>query len=113
RVWNSVEKNSTPSQANKAAREFGDELVEEYGKTKEEWAKIDKSIVEWIAGGTGVSTVLSPLITGGMDWKIPAMGFAITGIDKLLSSRYKRRNFKANVPLAVFLDLEKKEKFLK
>lgn len=113
RVWNKIEENNTPSQANSAAQEFGDELHEEYGKTKEEWAGIDKSIIEFMTGATGISTVLSPLITGGLDWTIPALGFSIAGIGKLLSARYQRREFKASVPLAVLLDLEKKGKLLK
>lgn len=113
KVWHKIEEDNTPAQADSAAREFGDELHEEYGKTKEEWAKIDKSILEWVAGGTGASAVLSPLITGGMDWIIPAVGFSITGVGQLLSARYKRKEFRANVPLAVLLDLEKKSKLLK
>lgn len=113
RVWHKIEENNTAEQANSAAREFGDELHEEYGKTKEEWAKIDKSILEWVAGGTGTSALLSPLITGGMDWIIPVVGFSITGVGQLLSARYKRKEFRANVPLAVLLDLEKKRKLLK
>lgn len=113
KVWHKIEQDNTPAQANSAAREFSDELHEEYGKTKEDWAKIDKSIIEWIAGGTGLSTILPPLITGNLDWKIPVLGFAITGVGKLLSARYERKDFKANVPLAVLLDLEKKDKILK
>lgn len=113
KVWSKIEDDNTLEQAHKAAREFGDELHEEYGKTKEEWAKIDKSIMEWLAGGTGVSTVLSPIITGGLDWKIPALGFVITGVGKLLSARYERKAFKAKMPLAVLLDLEKKNKIIK
>lgn len=66
-----------------------------------------------MTGATGVSTVLPPLITGGLDWTIPAMGFSIAGVGKLLTARYQRRDFKANVPLAVLLDLEKKNKKLK
>lgn len=113
RVWNKIEEPNTPTQADKAAREFGDELHEEYAKTKEEWAKIDKSIINFMTGATGVSTLLPTLITGGLDWTIPALGFSIAGVGKLLSARYKRKEFKANVPLAVLLDLEKKDKILK
>ena len=113
KVWHKIEANNTPEQANSAAREFGDELHEEYEKTKEEWAKIDKSIVDWTMGTTGVSTVVTPFITGGLDWIVPSVGFSIAGVGQLLSARYKRKEFKANVPLAVLLDLEKKNKKLK
>ncbi len=87
-------------------------MHEQYSKTKEEWAKIDKSILNFMTGATGVST-LTPLITGGLGLTIPALGFSIAGVGALLSARYKRREFKANVPMAVLLDLEKKDKLLK
>ncbi|MCL4353942.1 SEC-C domain-containing protein, partial [Patescibacteria group bacterium] len=101
KVWNKIGENNTPSQANSAAREFSDELHEQYGKTKEEWAKIDKSIIEFMLGSAGISTVLSPLITGGLDWTIPALGFSVAGVGKLLSARYQRKEFTASIPLAV------------
>lgn len=113
KVWRKIEGDNTSAQANSVAREFGDELQEEYSKTKEEWAKIDKSILSFMTGTAGISTVLSPLITGGLNWTVPALGFSIAGVGDLLSARYKRREFKANVPLAVLLDLEKKGKLFK
>lgn len=113
RVWQKIMEDSTPEQTNRIARQFGDELHEQYALTKEEWAKIDKSIIKFITGASGVSTVLTPLITGGLDWKIPALGFSIAGVGKLLAARYKRKEFKVKVPLAVLLDLEKKDKILK
>jgi len=113
RVWHKIMEDNTPAQANSAAREFGDELRDEYGKNKEEWAKIDKSIVKFMTGATGLSTLVPPLITGSLDWSIPALGFSIAGVGKLLLARYQRREFKAKVPLAVLLDLEKKDKLLK
>ncbi len=113
KVWHKIEENNTPVQANSAAREFGDELHGEYGKTKEEWAKIDKEIVDWTLGATGISTLVTPLITGGLDWVAPALGFSISGVRQLLLAHYKRKEFKANVPLAVLLDLENKNKKLK
>ncbi|OGH38548.1 hypothetical protein A3F59_01975 [Candidatus Roizmanbacteria bacterium RIFCSPHIGHO2_12_FULL_38_13] len=113
KIWRKIEEDNSPTQANSAAREFSDELQDEYRKTKEEWAKIDKSIVKFMTGPRGIATILSPLILGGLDWRIPALGFSVLGIGKLLSARYKRNEFKANVPLAVLLDLEKKNRKLK
>ena len=66
-----------------------------------------------MTGATGIPTLFSSLITGGLDWTIPALGFSIAGVGKLLSARYQRREFKTGVPLAVLLDLEKKGKLLK
>lgn len=113
KVWHKIEANNTPAQANSAAREFGDELHEEYGKTKEEWKKIDKSLMKFMLGNTGISTLIAPLITGGLGWAVPPLGFALAGVGKLISARYERQEFRANVPLAVLLDLEKKDKKIK
>lgn len=109
RVWNKIEGNPSPEEAHKLARKFGDELKEEYGKTQEQWKEIDRTLLKWTTGSGGVATIIS----GGIDWQAPALGFCITAVGKLLESGAKRRKFRSNVPLAVFLDLEKKGKVFK
>lgn len=109
RVWIEIDGNPSYEQANKLARQFSEELQEEYGKTKEEWTKIDKELMKWLTGPEGVAG----LVAGVMDWQIPAVGFCVRGIGKLLEARTDRKNFKDNVPLAVFLDLENKKKIFK
>lgn len=113
RVWISIGGNPSAKEAMTLAREFGDELQDQYGKTKEEWSKIDKDLITWLTGSTGITTITDAVIKGGMDWQAPALGFCISGVLSLLKSRTDRKNFRQNVPLAVFLDLEKKEKLLK
>lgn len=108
KVWTKIEGNPSYEQANKLSREFSEELHEEYAKTKEEWVQIDKNLLKWVTGSGGVAAIIS----GGMNWQIPAAGFCITAVGKLLEARTDRRNFKQTVPLAVFLDLEKKGKIL-
>lgn len=109
RVWIAIDGNPSYEQANKLSRQFSEELQEEYGKTKEEWTKIDKELIKWLTGPEGVAG----LILGVMDWQIPAVGFCVRGVGKLLEARTDRKNFKDNVPLAVFLDLENKKKIFK
>lgn len=109
KVWIEIAGNPSYEHANKFARQFAEELQEEYGKTKEEWAQIDKELMKWLTGPEGIVG----LISGAMDWQIPALGFCIRGVGKLLEARTDRKNFKENVPLAVFLDLENKNKIFK
>lgn len=109
RVWIEIDGNPSYEQANKLARQFSEELQEEYGKTKEEWTKIDKELMKCLTGPEGVAG----LIAGVMDWQIPAVGFCVRGVGKLLEARTDRKNFKDSVPLAVFLDLENKKKIFK
>ncbi|KKT25810.1 MAG: hypothetical protein UW12_C0043G0016, partial [Parcubacteria group bacterium GW2011_GWF1_43_9] len=113
KIWVSLDGSSSPGSINKLARQFGDELQEEYGKTKEEWSEIDKDLIKWLTGTTGISAIASAVAKGGMDWQMPAMGFCVNGVLSLLQARTARGNFKNNVPLAVFLDLEKKGKIFK
>lgn len=108
KVWIGIEGNPSYEQADKLAREFAEELQEEYSKSKEEWSRIDKDLLKWVTGSGG----LAAIIAGGMNWQVPAAGFCISAVGKLLEARTDRKNFKANVPLAVFLDLENKGKLI-
>lgn len=109
KVWVGIEGNPSHEQANKLARQFAEELQEAYGKTKEEWIQIDKELMKWLTGPEGIVGVVS----GAMNWQIPALGFCIRGVGKLLEAKTGRKNFKENVQLAVFLDLENKNKIFK
>lgn len=110
KIWVEIGYKSPSHDSYKLARKFGDELQERYGEAKEEWTEIDKRIVKWVSGRGGISTII---LTGGMDWQIPALGFCISAVGKLLQARTERKNSTSNVPLAVFLDLEKKGKLFK
>jgi len=78
-------------------------------KLKKSGKKIDKTLLKWTTSSGGVATIIS----GGINWQIPALGFCIVAVGELLMSRAKRREFRSSVPLAVFLDLEKRGKILK
>lgn len=113
KVWVSIDGKPSAKESLKMARNFGDELQDQYEKTKEEWSKIDKDLIKFLTGSTGATTIADAIIKGGMNWQAPALGFCINGVLSLLQARTDRKNFKQNVPLAVFLDLEKKGKLLK
>ncbi len=113
KVWIGIESAHSDKDSLRLAREFGDELHDQYGRTKEEWSKIDKELITWLTSSTGVTTITDAIVKGGMDWQAPALGFCINGVLSLLRARTDRKNFKQNVPLAVFLDLEKKGKLFK
>lgn len=81
-----------------------DELTEECHKAETEWKKIDVDLAKWILSEGGAGSLLS----AGMNWQIPALGFSMVAIGQLLSSRYKRERFRSNVPLSVFVDLKNK-----
>jgi len=100
-VWKSVQDNKLDEAT---SRYFADEMRGRYNEAEAEWSNIDKQLVKWLTGRTGVTAILS----GGIDWRIPAMGFCIEGVGKLIAARTDRKNFKANVPMSVFLDLKKK-----
>ena len=112
-VWVAIEGNPSSDEAYKLARKFDDELHDQYGQVKEEWSKIDKDLIKFVTGSTGITTITDAIVKGGMNWQAPALGFCVSGVLNLLKARTDRKNFRQNVPLAVFLDLEKKGKLLK
>jgi len=105
KVWTSIGGEPEPSKINDIARNFSDELRDEYNKAEADWKKIDQALAKWTLSSGGVAAIL----TGGMQWQIPALGFCITAIGELLAAKYKRDRFRKTVPLSVFLDLESKK----
>lgn len=83
---------------------FSDRLKEEFGKAETEWKKIDADLAKWTLSSSGVGAILQ----GSMDWRIPAMGFVISAVGKLLDARFQRERFRKNVPMSVFVDLKRK-----
>lgn len=55
--------------------------------------KIDKDLVTWLIGSTGITTIADVVVKGGMDWQAPALGFCINGVLSLLKARTDRKNF--------------------
>lgn len=108
KTWQHVagDNSFTYEQANKLALEFTDELKEQYAKAESEWDDIDAALRKWLLSHSGIGALL---VTGGLNWIIPALGFSLEGVGRLLESRYNRNRFRKNVPLSVFVDLRNKK----
>ena len=104
KVWTTIGGSPEQSKIDALARDFSDELKEEFKKAEAEWQDIDKKLIKWVTGTGGLGSIL----TGGMAWEIPALGFCIAAIGELLTARLDRKRFRHNVPMSVFLDLSKK-----
>jgi len=113
RVWN-VTASSVENYSDERILGFKDELVEEYGKAKEEWKDIDRDLRNWITPKSAslpvILTGVSAILQGSVDWKVPAMGFALEGVTKLLKASDTRQRFRKNVPLSILIDLENKKR---
>ena len=107
KTWGEVSADETLDygKANKLALEFADELKEQYSKAESEWEGIDADLRKWLLSRGGLGALIA---TGGVDWTIPALGFALGGVNQLLTARHERKNFRKNVPLSVFVDLKAK-----
>lgn len=106
KIWMHIEGSPDLSEADKLARDFSDELKDEYNKGEVEWREIDKKLVKWTTGTGGIAAIL----TGGMSWEIPAAGFCIAAIGELLAARMERTRFKKTMPMSAFLDLQRRSK---
>jgi hypothetical protein len=114
-VWKAADGSPNPAQANTLARDFSDGLQHSYQEAKSDWDDIDADLLKW--GGGSVAAGLaaglqSAFSSGKFSLELPAAGFALNGVAQLVSSRMKRRNFRRNVPMSVFVDLDKKTKKL-
>lgn len=110
RVWKTVEGEENPSNIDSVARDFCDELTEEYHKAESEWKEIDRNMFQWFG-----TTVVGGLLVGGLTFAPPALpalgvGVASAGIFKLIEARTKRKTFKVKFPMSVFVDLSKYKK---
>lgn len=100
KIWITVGGEPDVSKIGSLARDFRDELADEYHKAEAEWAEIDRALLKW--AGT---TVAGGIITGGLSLEIPALGFTLAAVVELIASRMKRREFRKKVPISVFVDL--------
>jgi hypothetical protein len=105
RMWIEVGGNPDPSKAETLARDFGDELTDEYHKAEAEWNEIDRSLLKQFG-----ATVAGGIVTGAFVPHISAAGIAIAGVLELVNARMKRGEFRKKVPMSVFIDLSKNQK---
>ena len=115
-VWKAAEGSPDPAKTNTLARDFSDGLQQSYQEAKSDWDDIDADLLKWVGGG-GVAAgltagVQSAFSSGKFSLELPAAGFVLNGVAQLVSSRMKRRNFRRNVPMSVFVDLDRQTKRL-
>lgn len=115
RLWNKIETEDN-TMMDSTVKEFKDELIEEHAKAKDEWKQIDSKLRDWMLGrgtmASGVGLGLSQILTGGLNWQLPAAGFCISAVNELLNARVKRNSFRTNIPLSVFIDLDNKDRII-
>jgi|GEM_PF-2563747 len=104
RLWRSINDTTDPPKIDATARQFSDELNDQYRKAQAEWSRIGQDLLKWVAVGAAGATGAG-LVTGHMIAGIPAAGFAISGVVTLLNAHLKRRSFRQSVPMSVFIDL--------
>ena len=100
RLWSTVGGTPDINRAESLARDFGDELTDEYHKAEAEWAQIDRDLLKQFG-----ATVAGGLVAGAFSPHIPTLGFAVAGVMELLNARMKRREFRKKIPMSVFVDL--------
>ena len=100
RLWSTIGGTPDVNKACSLARDFGDELTDEYHKAEAEWGQIDRDLVKQFG-----ATVVGGLITGAFSLHIATLGFAAAGVLELLNSRMRRREFRKKVPMSVLIDL--------
>lgn len=110
-IWKAADGSADPATTNSTARDFADGLQQSYQEAKSEWDDIDADLLKWW-GGSGIAAglvtgVQSAFSSGKFSLELPAAGFAMNSMAQLISSRMKRRNFRRNVPMSVFVDLDK------
>ena len=58
-------------------------------------------------GVGAVAATAQAIVTGGLNLAIPALGFCVPAIFKLVESHCKRGEFRQKVPMSVFIDLSR------
>jgi hypothetical protein len=107
RLWRTVNGSPDLNKIDSIARDFSDELTQEYHKAEAEWSKINQDLINWAGGpastalGTavGMTGIAGAIATGNMALTITPLAFIPLGISKLIDMRIKRRQFKKTVPM--------------
>jgi len=103
RLWHTVDGNPDPSKSEALARDFRDELTQEYKHAQSEWDAIDRELLKW-----AVPTLGGAIATGAFSLALPVLGFAVAGVGEIIQAEMKRREFRKKVPMSVFIDLERR-----
>ena len=109
RLWKTVGGDLDLTKAEGVARDFSDELKDEYAKAKADWDAIDRDLLKWgVPAFAGLAVGVGGLVTGHYQVALPGGGFAVKGVSELIQAHLRRKEFRKKTPLSVFLDLEAK-----
>jgi len=106
RLWDTVGGEPDAGKIEALARDFQDELIDEYQKAEAEWAQIDRDLLRW-TGTSLAGSIAGSVISGGFSVEIPALGFSVAAVVQLINSRMKRKEFRKKIPMSVFVDLSR------
>jgi hypothetical protein len=109
KLWKTVGGELDLNKADSLARDFRDELTDEYARAQADWAAIDRDLLKWgVPAIAGAAQAAVSMATGHYNLALPGGGFAVKGVTDLIQSHLKRKEFRKKTPLSVFIDLEKK-----
>ena len=111
RLWKTIGGVPDANKIDGLARDFKDELTDEYGKAEAEWNRIDRDLIQWAGVGVLAATGASmagAIATGGFNLTLPALGLSAAGVLRILASQRERKEFRQKIPMSVFVDLSRK-----
>jgi hypothetical protein len=103
RAWTAVNSDNDLDKMDSMARDFRDELKDEYQKARAEWQQIDTDLLKWFGASLTGALMMGKLSV--MPPALPAFGAATMGVFKLLESHRKRKQFRERIPMSIFIDL--------
>jgi hypothetical protein len=110
KLWNEIDGEPDLAKQQKLALDFKDELGSEYDKAKADWDAIDRDLMKWAFPAiAGVIESIGGFATGHFNMAIPGAGFAVQGVNELIQSHFKRKEFRKKTPMSVLIDLNAKK----
>lgn len=112
KIWDSTNRDLSNNSINSTIRNYKDELMSEYNTAQSDWDKITRDLALWGGSATiaSLATATSAILTGNMALSIPAIALSTYGLLKVVTSRMEKKEFKKKFPMAVFVDLNNKNK---
>lgn len=106
KIWLAQNPDSDKAFQESTARNFCDELNDEYRKAQAEMESIRNDLNKWaVAAASGTAGLFS---VGQLHIQIPSAAVVVKGLSELLNVHLKQKNFRLTTPMSVFIDLARK-----